>query len=54
MEQVVLLTLVGTDAISSAGELLCQILLPESSSQHQNAGDCWQLLGEAVEVGQES
>ncbi|XP_048817901.1 dynein axonemal assembly factor 8 isoform X4 [Lagopus muta] len=37
MEQVVLLTLVGTDAISSAGELLCQILLPESSSQHQNA-----------------
>ncbi|XP_040540132.1 dynein axonemal assembly factor 8 isoform X2 [Gallus gallus] len=37
MEQVVLLTLVGMDAINSAGELLCQILLPGSNNQSQNA-----------------
>ncbi|XP_072205719.1 dynein axonemal assembly factor 8 [Excalfactoria chinensis] len=37
MEQVVLLTLVGMDAIGSAGELLCQILLPGSINQTQNA-----------------
>lgn len=54
MEQVVLLTLVGMDAINSAGELLCQILLPRSNNQSQNAGDCRQLLGRTVEVGQES
>lgn len=39
MEQVVMLTLIGVDALKSAGELLCQILLPGSSNQLQNAGD---------------
>ncbi|XP_066834099.1 dynein axonemal assembly factor 8 isoform X5 [Anser cygnoides] len=37
MEQVVMLTLIGVDAMKSAGELLCQILLPGSSNQSQNA-----------------
>ncbi|XP_021266985.1 uncharacterized protein C16orf71 homolog isoform X3 [Numida meleagris] len=37
MEQVVLLTLIGADAIKSAGELLCKILLPGSNNQSQNA-----------------
>ncbi|XP_032053664.1 uncharacterized protein C16orf71 homolog [Aythya fuligula] len=37
MEQVVMLTLIGVDALKSAGELLCQILLPGSSNQSQNA-----------------
>ncbi|OXB60063.1 hypothetical protein ASZ78_000966, partial [Callipepla squamata] len=53
MEQVVLLTLVGMDAIKSAGELLCQILISGSNNQSQNPGDCRQLLGRAGEVGQE-
>ncbi|KAM6054412.1 LOW QUALITY PROTEIN: dynein axonemal assembly factor 8 [Chlamydotis macqueenii] len=37
MEQVVLLTLVGMDAMKSAGELLHQILLPGDSNQSQSA-----------------
>ncbi|XP_031451155.1 uncharacterized protein C16orf71 homolog isoform X2 [Phasianus colchicus] len=48
MEQVVLLTLVGMDAINSAGELLCQILLPGSNNQYQSAegpGSGFELLG---------
>lgn len=44
MEQVVMLTLIGVDALKSAGELLCQILLPGSSNQSQNAGD--HIMGE--------
>lgn len=53
MEQVVMLTVVGTDAVKSAGELLHQILLPGPNSQSQSPGD-FQLLGRAVEVGQKS
>ncbi|KAM9290760.1 dynein axonemal assembly factor 8 [Morus bassanus] len=37
MEQVVMLTLVGVDAMKSAGELLHQILLPGHNNQSQNA-----------------
>ncbi|XP_062444303.1 dynein axonemal assembly factor 8 [Rhea pennata] len=37
MEQVVMLTLIGTDAMKSAGELLHQILLPGGSKQPQIA-----------------
>ncbi|XP_068764145.1 dynein axonemal assembly factor 8 isoform X7 [Struthio camelus] len=37
MEQVVMLTLTGMDAMKSAGELLHQILLPGGSKQPQNA-----------------
>lgn len=39
MEQVVMLTLVGMDAMKSAGELLRQILLPGDNNQDQSAGD---------------
>ncbi|KGL90803.1 hypothetical protein N301_13300, partial [Charadrius vociferus] len=37
MEQVVLLTVVGMDAMKSAGELLHQILLPGSNNQSRSA-----------------
>ncbi|KFV48857.1 hypothetical protein N328_12964, partial [Gavia stellata] len=37
MEQVVMLTLVGVDAMKSAGELLHQILLPGHNNQSQTA-----------------
>ncbi|KFV10934.1 hypothetical protein N339_07102, partial [Pterocles gutturalis] len=37
MEQVVMLTLVGTDAMRGAGDLLHQILLPGDSNQPQSA-----------------
>ncbi|KFQ80257.1 hypothetical protein N335_04612, partial [Phaethon lepturus] len=37
MEQVVMLTVVGMDAMKSAGELLHQILLPGCNNQSQNA-----------------
>ncbi|KAM6299298.1 dynein axonemal assembly factor 8 [Aegotheles albertisi] len=36
MEQVVMLTLIGTDAMKSAGELLHQILLPGDNNQPQS------------------
>ncbi|XP_067162073.1 dynein axonemal assembly factor 8 isoform X3 [Apteryx mantelli] len=47
MEQVVMLTLIGTDAMKSAGELLHQILLPGDNKQLQNAGpdSGFELLG---------
>lgn len=39
MEQVVMLTLVGMQALKSAGELLQQILLPPLRNQSQSAGN---------------
>lgn len=39
MEQVVMLTLVGADAMKSAGGLLHQILVPGHNNQSQSAGD---------------
>lgn len=39
MEQVVMLTVVGMDAMKSAGELLRQILLPGCNNQSRSAGD---------------
>ncbi|KFV16307.1 hypothetical protein N340_01874, partial [Tauraco erythrolophus] len=37
MEQVVMLTMIGTDAMKSAGELFHQILLPGPGNQSQSA-----------------
>lgn len=39
MEQVVMLTVVGMDALKSAGELLHQLLLPGHCDQSWSAGD---------------
>lgn len=39
MEQVVVLTMVGMDALKSAGELLHQLLLPGHRDQSWSAGD---------------
>lgn len=39
MEQVVMLTVVGMQALKSAGELLQQILLPGLKDQSGSAGD---------------
>ncbi|KAM6249800.1 dynein axonemal assembly factor 8 [Porphyrio hochstetteri] len=46
MEQVVMLTLVGWDTMKSAGEILCQILLPGDSNQSAEGPDLgFELLG---------
>lgn len=51
MEQVVILTLIGKEAMKSAGHLLCQILHPGFQKQPQNPGDSFS-WGRFVGLGQ--